>query len=215
MDGFGYPNSFDAALETSYGKARLHKIQKVKVGIAGAGGLGSNCAMHLVRNGVRKLKIADFDRVEWSNLNRQFYFAGQVGRYKVDALKDNLRAINRALEPEMWNMKLTRDNLDAFLEGCDILIEAMDSAENKTMFVTAVLKKGKPVIAASGIAGYGRAERIEGRRFNNLLYVVGDFESEVDRISPPYSAIVGLAAARQADAVIQMILDGQLRWDDN
>ena len=46
----------------------------MKIGIAGAGGLGSNVAVHLVRSGISSLKICDFDVIENSNLNRQFYF---------------------------------------------------------------------------------------------------------------------------------------------
>ena len=49
-------------------------LARARVGIAGAGGLGSNCAMHLVRAGVRHLVVADFDVVGESNLNRQFFF---------------------------------------------------------------------------------------------------------------------------------------------
>ena len=49
-------------------------LERARIGIAGAGGLGSNCAMHLVRAGVRRLVVADFDVVGESNLNRQFFF---------------------------------------------------------------------------------------------------------------------------------------------
>ena len=53
-------------------------LESAKVGIAGAGGLGSNVSMLLVRAGIRKFVIADFDEVNESNLNRQFFFRGQV-----------------------------------------------------------------------------------------------------------------------------------------
>ena len=49
----------------------------MKIGIAGTGGIGSNVAMHLVRSGITNLKFGDFDRIEKSNLNRQFYFEEQ------------------------------------------------------------------------------------------------------------------------------------------
>ncbi len=58
----------------------------MKIGIAGAGGIGSNVAANLVRSGVSCLKIIDFDRIEPSNLNRQFYFQDQVGCLKVSAV---------------------------------------------------------------------------------------------------------------------------------
>ena len=67
---------------------RFDQIQEIlsnaRVGIAGAGGLGSNCAHALVRSGLGSLVIADFDTVELSNLNRQFYFHDQLGKIKVD-----------------------------------------------------------------------------------------------------------------------------------
>jgi sulfur carrier protein ThiS adenylyltransferase len=58
----------------------------MNIGIAGVGGIGSNVAVNLVRSGIASLKIVDFDRVEPSNLNRQFYFHDQIGRLKVEAL---------------------------------------------------------------------------------------------------------------------------------
>ena len=61
-------------------------LENARVGIAGAGGLGSNCAMHLVRAGLKRLVIADFDVVSESNLNRQFFFRNQLAQKKVVAL---------------------------------------------------------------------------------------------------------------------------------
>ena len=58
-------------------------LESVRVGIAGAGGLGSNCAMHIVRAGVTHLTVVDFDVVNESNLNRQFFFRDQIGMKKV------------------------------------------------------------------------------------------------------------------------------------
>ena len=72
-------------------------LEHAVIGIAGAGGLGSNCAMHLVRSGVRKFVIADFDTVSAGNLNRQFFFTDQIGRSKVEALAENLRRIEPSL----------------------------------------------------------------------------------------------------------------------
>ena len=71
---------------------QLQEIGSWKIGLAGLGGLGSNCAVHLVRTGFRRLVLVDFDLVEPSNLNRQFYFPDQIGQAKASALRDNLRA---------------------------------------------------------------------------------------------------------------------------
>ena len=58
-------NEFEKALVSYIGEEKLRKIQSVKIGIAGAGGLGSNCAFNLVRSGFNKLLIVDYDRVEY------------------------------------------------------------------------------------------------------------------------------------------------------
>ena len=68
-------------------------LESARVGIAGAGGLGSNCAMHLVRAGVQHITVVDFDVVNESNLNRQFFFRDQLGQKKVEAIKENLLRI--------------------------------------------------------------------------------------------------------------------------
>ena len=80
-------------------------FEKAIVGIAGAGGLGSNCAMHLVRAGIKNLVIADYDSVSPSNLNRQFFFADQLGKQKVYALKENLLRIESRLNLAIHDIK--------------------------------------------------------------------------------------------------------------
>ena len=69
------------------------RLRNKSVGIAGCGGLGSNCAVALARIGVGRLVIADFDDVSAGNLNRQYYFLDQVGLKKVLALKENIARI--------------------------------------------------------------------------------------------------------------------------
>src|SRR5271154_5591556 len=73
---------------------QLARIQSKKIGIGGAGGLGSNCAMMLVRSGFKNLEIIDQDVIDASNLNRQQYFLKELGLPKVDVLKKRLLDIN-------------------------------------------------------------------------------------------------------------------------
>ena len=90
----GRMNAAEQGMAAYLGEERLAFLQTVTVGIAGAGGLGSNCAMHLVRSGFKRFVIADFDRVEPSNLNRQAFRLDQVGEKKVAALAENMRGVN-------------------------------------------------------------------------------------------------------------------------
>ena len=92
--------------------AVLAVLRQSSVGIAGAGGLGSNVAVALARAGIGRLVIADFDRIEPSNLNRQQYFVDQVGERKVEALRENLLAINPYSLYEIHDVRINRQERD-------------------------------------------------------------------------------------------------------
>ena len=65
------------------------KLKDKTVGIAGCGRLSSNVAVALARVGIGKLIIADFDKIEESNLNRQYFFFDQIGHYKAPLLREH------------------------------------------------------------------------------------------------------------------------------
>lgn len=147
----------------------------MKIGIAGVGGIGSNVALNLVRSGVSGLKIIDFDRVEPSNLNRQFYFTDQVGLTKVDALVINLCRINPQLRIEAMAQRIDATNCAQLFTDCDLIVEGFDrQADKKMLFET--FADTKTVVSACGIAGCDLAT-IRSRRIGNG-YIVGDFTTD-------------------------------------
>ena len=181
-------------------------LESAKVGIAGAGGLGSNVAMLLVRAGMKKLVIADFDTVNESNLNRQFFFRRQIGEKKIDALAANLRQIEPELALELHDVRLTADNADLVFAGCQIVVEALDSAEAKKMFLHSLLPTGKPIVSAIGLAGWGRSNDIRMRKVGRNLILVGDQMRDVRDGFAPVGVRVGIAAAMQANSVVSLLL---------
>ena len=112
-------------------------LESARVGIAGAGGLGSNCAMHLVRAGVTHLTVVDFDVVNESNLNRQFFFRDQIGMKKVEALKENLLRIDSAADIRALEMRLDAASAREVFADCDVVVEAFDVVDAKVMLVSA------------------------------------------------------------------------------
>jgi sulfur carrier protein ThiS adenylyltransferase len=199
-------NNFEQALTELLGEENLAIIQKVRVGIAGAGGLGSNCALFLVRCGFNKFRIVDSDIVEIGNLNRQFYFAEQVGMSKVEALRDNLLMINPDLEIEFLTERIKQDNVKPLFADCDVVVEALDGATDKRMIVEAYMDSGKFVVAASGLAGWGRSDNIKIHRIRDNFYVVGDLVSGIAPDLPPMAPKVNVAAAKQADTILSYFL---------
>ena len=132
-------------------------LSKFRVGIAGAGGLGSNCAITLARCGIGSLVIADHDFVEESNLSRQSYFRDQIGRPKTIALEENIRSIRPDINIMTITKKLDAGNIPEIFAGCDIIVEAFDRAEMKQIIIESVSQElpGTPLIIGSGLAGWG------------------------------------------------------------
>lgn len=172
----------------------------MKVGIAGVGGIGSNVAVNLVRCGCTSLKLVDFDRVEQSNLNRQFYFTDQVGGYKVDMLAENLRRINPDASIECLRLKLDRDNMVNSLQDCHILVEGFDEQEAKKMMLEAFAGSDRPLVSASGIAG-NLVDNIRMRRLGSCI-VVGDLQTDY-REAGLYAPKISIVAAMMADIVLE------------
>lgn len=179
-------------------------LERARIGVAGAGGLGSNCAAHLVRAGVRKLVLADFDVVTEANLNRQFFFRDQIGHKKVSALADNLRRVEPGLELDLHDERLDAEGCRKAFKDCDVVVEAFDSAAAKGMLYAAL--SGTKVVGASGLGGWGRSGAIRVRRVGANMVLVGDFESDVTEGVPPQSPRVGIAAAMEANAAIALLL---------
>ena len=132
-------NTFEQAIAKFYSESEFSLLQEAVIGIMGAGGLGSNCVVNLARSGIRHFIIADYDRVEMSNLNRQYYFPHHVGQFKVDALQDILTEINPNITVVTYREALTKDSIPVIYDAADILIEAFDSADAKSMFVEGTL----------------------------------------------------------------------------
>lgn len=93
------------------------KIRNFSAIIVGVGGVGSVCAEMLVRCGIGKLILYDYDKVELANMNRLFYTPEQIGLDKVDAAKASLSKINPDVKIEGYSYNIvSNDHFDKFLE---------------------------------------------------------------------------------------------------
>jgi sulfur carrier protein ThiS adenylyltransferase len=184
------------------------KLSRFRVGIAGAGGLGSNCAVALTRSGVGTLVIADFDIVEERNLNRQYFFLDQTGMKKVTALKENLSRVSVSTTVIAHDTLLTPDNIAEIYKGCDVIVEAFDRSDMKQMLIetVSIQMPGVPLIVGSGLAGWGGNETIGSRKVDETLYICGDEAMEVGDELPPLAPRVGIVANMQANIVLDILL---------
>jgi sulfur carrier protein ThiS adenylyltransferase len=185
----------------------LYDIQKVKIGIAGCGGLGSNTASNLVRLGFKNFKLVDFDKIENSNLNRQFYFFNQVGDLKVKALKDNLIQIEPKLLIETEVKYLDETNICETFKNYDYIVEGFDNVESKIMLIENIAQT-KKCICATGLGNYWKVDSISTKKLSPNLTIVGDFISDTNLGIPPLSPGVSIASAKQAAALLEHVIGG-------
>ncbi|SMP39899.1 sulfur carrier protein ThiS adenylyltransferase [Desulfonatronum zhilinae] len=203
-------NLVEQGIAHHIGSDALTRLQQVRVGLAGAGGLGSNCAHALVRSGFNRFVLVDFDRVEPSNLNRQFFFPDQIGLPKVVALAANLLRINPDLDLELHEEPITPVNVNQLFKNCDTVVECVDDPSVKKLLTEAMIPTKSLFVAASGIAGCGDADRIQTRRIRDNFFLVGDEQTAACSDTPPLAPLVTLAAAKQADVVLHYFLHQQI-----
>jgi len=184
------------------------RLKDKVVGIAGCGGLGSNCAVALARVGIGKLVLADFDRIEEGNLNRQYFLREQIGEFKAEALRDIIHRIDERVSIETHVVNLDPESITAFFSECDVIVEAFDTDHAKVMIIETVLDEmpDKYIVSGQGLAGFGNNEAIQTRRHGKLL-IVGDGGAPVSDQNPPLGPRVGIVANMQANLVLEVLLN--------
>ena len=196
-----------SALIERHGANLQNAFSSATVAICGLGGLGSNIAIALARAGIGKLILIDFDRVDITNLHRQQYKASQIGRYKTDALTENLLEIAPYIEIKTITERITEDTVCSLLKDSDVVCEAFDNAEAKAMLANAVLEQLPDcyLVTASGMAGMDTPNTIQTRKVMTRFYLCGDEESDVADTVGLVAPRVMLCAAHQAHTVLRIL----------
>src|SRR3989304_4286982 len=130
------------------------RISGSSVLVVGAGGLGSPALLYLAAAGVGRIGVADRDRIEISNLNRQVIHAEKsVGRRKVESAGDAIRAIRSDVVLEEHGTALTAENAVPLFRKHDVVIDGSDNFPPKYKCSDAsVLTRGTPAAAGGGRA---------------------------------------------------------------
>ena len=133
------------------------KLTAAGILLIGAGGLGSPLGLYLAAAGVGRLGIVDFDKVDFTNLQRQIIHGTQdVGRLKVESAKERIQEINPDVEVETFNTKLSRDNITGIIKDYDVVIDGTDNFPTRYLVNDACVFQRKPNI-------YGSIFRFDGQ----------------------------------------------------
>jgi len=132
------------------------KLRRARVAVIGAGGLGGILIELLARLGIGTLVVIDGETFTEDNLNRQILCTeAWIGRSKVDAARQRVSQINSAVEVEAHNIFIHRDNIDALIKGCCLVIDALDSIRLRLILQEAAARLAMPFIhgAVAGFVG--------------------------------------------------------------
>lgn len=122
-----------------------------KIGVAGLS-VGSNIVSSFVRYGIgNEFTLVDMDTVATHNMNRAPYFLRDHGRDKLDVVADQALSVDPFLGIEGWNIPLTPGNIEQFVEGRDLIVDAFDNFKTKIALRYAAKKHRIPVVSGFDI----------------------------------------------------------------
>lgn len=133
------------------GKRSMERLRESRVAIFGIGGVGGFAAEALVRSGIGHLLFIDNDEVSLTNLNRQIIADHTtIGKKKVEVMQERALRINPAAEIKALPLFFLPDTPADFLNGCDYIVDAIDTVSAKLALVEVAREKGIPLISSMG-----------------------------------------------------------------
>ncbi|CAI8028923.1 Sulfur carrier protein ThiS adenylyltransferase [Geodia barretti] len=185
-------------------------IRRARVCIVGSGGLGNPIASRLVAMGVGTVRLVDRDVIELSNLHRQTLFdEGDVGQVKVEAAAAHLRKMNSGVLIEPLAVSVNMYNAPDVVDGCDVVIDALDSVSARYALNRACVKKGIPFVTGAAVGTSGQVFTVLPGRTACYHCMFPELDEDsmptcsIEGVHPPVLSIV--AAIEVAEAVKIML----------
>jgi molybdopterin/thiamine biosynthesis adenylyltransferase len=179
--------------------------------IIGAGGLGSPAALYLAAAGVGKIAIADPDRVELSNLQRQIlHHLSDLGRAKVESATDTLVAVNPDCRVTPIAARLLGDKLDEEVARADVVLDCSDNFDTRFAVNAACVARGTPLVSGAAVRLEGQIAVFLPRRPESpcyaCLYHAGEQEDQTCSENGVLAPIVGVIGSLQALEALKVLL---------
>ena len=191
------------------GEAGQARLSAARVLVIGAGGLGSPAVMFLAAAGVGALAIADYDRVELSNLQRQvLYRSSDVGEDKVSAAQGAVAAMNPDVRVEAIPWAMDGPELVREVERADAVVDASDNFETRFEVNAACLAAGTPLVSGAAIRMEGQVAVFDPNDPGSPCYRcvfddTGDPEEPCARVGV-FAPVAGIAGTIQAAEAIKI-----------
>ncbi|PWG65231.1 HesA/MoeB/ThiF family protein [Spiribacter halobius] len=189
------------------GQERLLRSRALIVGL---GGLGSPAALYLAAAGLGTLVLADFDRVELTNLQRQIiHTTGDVGRAKTDSARERIAALNPGTQVETVAERLSEDNLRALVRGVDVVLDGSDNFATRFAVNAACVAERRPLVSAAVIGMDGQLAVFRPDRDDSPCYrcVYADTGEEAQSCSETgvLGPLTGVLGSLQAVETVKVL----------
>lgn len=146
-----------------FGESTMERLAQTSVTIFGLGGVGSFTAEGLIRSGIGRLVLVDFDDVCVTNVNRQLHaMKGAYSKPKCDEMATRMRLINPEAEIIAIKAFYNKDTSDALLEDQpDFVVDAIDNMTAKLHLIATCRQRNIPIVSSMGAAGKLDPTRIQ------------------------------------------------------
>ncbi|MGM0632426.1 MAG: HesA/MoeB/ThiF family protein [Pseudomonadota bacterium] len=198
--------------------AGQQKLLDARVLIVGMGGLGSPVALYLAAAGVGQLVLADHDRVELSNLQRQVLHGhADLERLKVESARDRIAALNEDTIVETVQQPLEDESLDRLLspgraasgQAIDLVVDGCDNFATRFAVNRACVRHGVPLVSGAAIRMEGQVAVFDPRQPDSpcyqCLYSGGDDRDASCARNGVMAPLVGIIGSVQAMEAVKLL----------
>jgi molybdopterin-synthase adenylyltransferase len=193
--------------------AGQQRLAEARVLVIGLGGLGSPAAIYLAAAGVGHLVLVDDDDVDLSNLQRQIlYRTADIGRPKIEAAHEHLRALNPDIRIDVVGERLTEESLGDEFARADLVLDCCDNFQTRFAINAASVTRRIPLVSAAAIRFEAQITVFDPRRDDSPCYrcLYGD-AADLDEtctangVIAPLLGIVGSVQAMEAMKLLMHI----------
>lgn len=141
----------------------IDKVTNTTVLVLGLGGVGSYAVESLVRSGIGKIILVDYDTIDITNLNRQLITnLNNIGMLKTEVWEERIKSISKECKVIVINEKITSQNIEIlFGEHIDYLVDACDTIETKKQIIIECIKRKIKLISSMGTGNKMNPQKLE------------------------------------------------------
>lgn len=184
-------------------------LMEASVLVIGAGGIGAPLLQILAGAGIGHILIMDHDRIDLSNLHRQFlYRESDVGRMKADVTAQYLRALNSSVKIDAYSEKLTSENVKHYISNVDIVVDGCDNFATRFIVNEACVALQKPLFSGAVIEWQGQVAAFAGHEKDQPCYqcFCPSIPPETARVDCSMAGVTGAMTSIVASHLAMMLM---------